>query len=146
MTTTMTNNQQPPRHAKPPLIKVIGWQLRRGKPPRLGAPRTTTPSFAWPIQLPPMIEASELAAWVALSRVAAGTVRRYRGEFYDGKWPIVSLMLPWQLFDTLRKRAWLAIEPPDQVGMEATVLTRTGRELLHQLEIKYRAPIPDLVP
>lgn len=76
------------------------------------------PKFSRHGELPPMLTAEELVDWVALSRVHAGAVVRYRGEYLDGGQPMPQYLIPELLFDVLVRVGLLSIGAPDQLGLK----------------------------
>jgi hypothetical protein len=80
-----------------------------------------------------MLTAQELVDWIALSRVHAGAVVRYRGVYLDGGAPLPRSLLPELLFDVLVRVGLLTVDPPDPLGPEALSLTEAGQARYEQL-------------
>ena len=84
-------------------------------------------------ELPPMLTAQELVDWMALSRVHAGGLVHYHGEYLDSGALMSRYLIPELLFDVLVRVGLLTVDPPDQLGLETLSLTEAGQARYEQL-------------
>ncbi len=80
-----------------------------------------------------MLNGTQLADWMALSRVHAGAVTHRRKQYLDGGQPMPGYLVPGLLFDALLLVGLLTLAPPDEDDQAALSLTDTGHARYEKL-------------